>query len=178
MTDPVPNTLLTPEDFTKFQTKDPQWYLDMVAETITDHCQWNIAPPLAITNYVATVGSKGIVLLPSLHLTSVEEVRLTDGTVVAPAMYTRHLSGFLQFNGFLKPRRNLCLSVDFTSGFDETPKAVAEVGFELAATVLEKASGIVTELTRGPTQFKFKEFGVVLSPGQEERLQPFRLRRV
>lgn len=177
MTTPEPNTLLLEADFNKFQTKDTQWYLDMVAETITDYCQWNIAPPKAITDYVATVGGKGIVLLPSLHLTSVGALRL-NGNVVDPVMYTVHLEGWVQFNGFLKPPRNLSVTVDFTSGFNETPKAVSEVGFELAATVLEKASGIVTELTRGPTQFKFKEFGVVLSPGQEERLQPFRLRRV
>lgn len=173
----TPNTLLTPADFVKFQTKDQQWYLDMVAETITDHCQWNIAPPLSIVNYVATVGGKGIILLPSLHLTSVEALRL-HGNVVDPTLYTVHLGGWVQFNGFLKPPRNLSVSIDFTSGFDETPKAVAEVGFELTATVLEQASGVVTELTRGPTQFKFKEFGVVLSPGQAERLQPFRLMRV
>lgn len=172
------NTLLTTTDFAKFQAKDTQWFLDSVAETITDHCQWNIAPPAVITDYVARVGGKGIVLLPSLHLTSVVELRFSDGTVINPAAYTVHLGGWLQFNGFLKPHRNLCLSVDFISGFETTPKAVAEVGFELAATVLEKASGIVTDLTRGPTQMKFKEFGIVLSAGQEERLQPFRLRRV
>lgn len=171
------NTLLTTTNFARFQAKDPDWFLDAVAETITDHCQWNIAPPAVITDYVARVGGKGIVLLPSLHLTSVVELRL-NGTVVDPVAYTVHVEGWLQFNGFLKPHRNLSVSVDFISGFDETPKAVAEVGFELAATVLEKASGIVTDLTRGPTQMTFKEFGIVLSPGQEERLQPFRLRRV
>lgn len=171
------NTLLTQPDFTKFQNKDPDWFLDAVAETITDHCQWNIAPSLAITDYVAAVGGKGIVLLPSLHLTSVEELRV-NGNVVDPTMYDVHLGGWVSFRGFLKPHRNLSVTVDFTSGYDTTPKAVAEVGFELAATVLEKASGVVTDLTRGPTQMTFKEFGIVLSPGQEERLQPFRLRRV
>lgn len=177
MTTPAPNTLLSTTDFNKFQAKDTQWFLDSVAETITDHCQWNIAPSLAITDYVARVGGKGIVLLPSLHLTSVEALRL-NGNVVDPAMYDVHVEGWVEFKGFLKPPRNLSVTVDFTTGYDETPKAVAEVGFELAATVLEKAAGIVTDLTRGPTQMKFKEFGIVLSPGQEERLQPFRLRRV
>jgi hypothetical protein len=171
------NTLLTQQDFTKFQTKDPDWFLDAVASTITDHCQWHIAPSLAITSYVAPVQGKGIVLLPSLYVTSVEELQIS-GTVIDPTAYTVHREGWVQFNGFLKPRRNLCATINFTSGYSATPKAVAEVGYELAATVLEKASGIVTELTRGPTQFKFKELGIVLSPAQEERLQPFRLRRI
>lgn len=173
-----PNSLLLQADFVKFQTKDEQWYLDMVAETITDYCQWNIAPPVAIVNYVARVGGKGIVLLPSLHLTSVQEVRLSDGTVVDASAYDVNISGSFQFKGFLKPHRGLRLSVDFTSGYDETPKSVAEVGFELTAAVLEKAAGIFSEITRGPASFKFKELGVALSPGQEERLEPYRLRRV
>ncbi len=177
MTGPVPNTLLLQEDFTKFQTKDEQWFLDAVASTIVSFCGWHIAPVDVNTDYVAPVGGKGIVLLPSLHLTSVEELRL-NGNVVDPAMYDVHLEGWVQFRGFLKPPRNCYVSVDFTSGYEETPKVVSEVGFELAATVVEKASGVVSELTRGPTSFKFKDFGVVLSPDQEARLQPFRLQRV
>lgn len=175
-----PNTLLLQADYDKFQTNDTQWYLDMVAETITDYCQWNIAPSQAYTNYAARVGGKGIVLLPSLHLTSVEALRLSDGTLVDPSAYTVFLGGWIEFNGFLKPPRSLQVSVDFTSGYDTTPKAVAEVGFELVATVLEqeRVSGVVSELTRGPTSFKFKEFGLVLSDGQEDRLQPYRIMRV
>lgn len=171
------NTLLTQQDFGKFQSKDPEWFLDAVSETITDYCGWHIAPSLAITDYVAAVGGKGIVMLPSLCLTSVEELRL-NGNVVDPTMYDVHVEGWVKFRGFLKPPRNCCVSVDFTSGHETTPKAVAEVGYELAATVLEKASGVVTDLTRGPTMMKFKEFGIVPSPGQEQRLEPFRLRRV
>lgn len=171
------NTLLSQSDFARFQAKDPDWFLDAVASTITDYCQWHIAPSQAYTNYVAPIGGKGIVLLPSLHLTSVEALRL-NGNEVDPMLYDVNVEGFVQFNGFLKPPRNCSVSVDFTSGYDATPTTVAEVGYELAATVLEKAAGIVTDLTRGPTMMKFKEFGIVLSPGQELRLQPFRLRRV
>jgi hypothetical protein len=173
----VTNTLLTQPDFAKFQSKDPDWFLDAVAETITDYCGWHIAPSLSFTDYVVRVGGKGIVLLPSLHLTSVEELRL-NGNVVGSTMYIVHEEGWVEFKGFLKPPRNCSVSIDFTSGHETTPKAVAEVGYELAATVLEKASGVVTDLTRGPTMMKFKEFGIVPSPGQEQRLEPFRLRRV
>lgn len=171
------NTLLTTTDFAKFQAKDPEWFLDSVADTITNHCHWHIAPTLAVTDYIARVDGKGIVMLPSLYVTSVEALWL-KGNAVNPTLYTVHTEGWLQFNGFLKPPRNCTVSVDFTHGYDETPKVVAEVGYELAATVLEKASGVVSELTRGPTAMVFKEFGIALSPGQEERLQPFRLRRV
>lgn len=171
------NTLLSQQDFGKFQSKDPEWFLDAVASTITNFCHWHIAPTLAKTNVVVRVEGKGIVLLPSLHVTSVQALRL-NGNVVDPTLYQVHTEGWLEFRGFIKPPRNCSVSVDFTHGYTTTPKVVAEVGFELAATVLEKASGVVTDLTRGPTMMKFKEFGIVLSPGQEERLQPFRLRRV
>jgi hypothetical protein len=177
VTTPQPNSLLSVDDFAKFQAKDQQWFLDAVASTIEEFCHWHIAPSVVRTNVVLPVGGKGIVLLPSLYVTSVEALRL-NGNVVDPSFYTVHREGWIQFNGFLKPPRNCSVSVDFTHGYTTTPNVVSEVGFELAATVLEKASGVVTDLTRGPTMMKFKEFGIVLSPGQEQRLQPFRLRRV
>jgi hypothetical protein len=74
--------------------------------------------------------------------------------------------------------RNAPVIVDFTHGYDTMPKAVAEVGFELTATVLEKASGVVTDMTRGPTRLTFKEFGAVLSDDQKDRLGPYTVRRV
>lgn len=177
MTNPPANTLLTQEQFTRFQNKEPQWFLDAVAETITDYCHWHIAPVKAETNHVASVGGNGIVLLPSLHVVRVDALRL-NGSVVDPTLYDVHEEGWIEFTGFLKPPRKLSVSVDFTHGYGTTPNAVAEVGFELAATVLEKASGIVTDLTRGPTVMKFKEFGVVLSENQEDRLNSYRLLRV
>lgn len=177
MTNPPPNTLLTQEEFTRFQAKEPQWFLDAVAETITDYCHWHIAPEKVELDYVAAVGGNGIILLPSLHVTSVDELRL-NGSVVDPALYDVHEEGWIEFTGFLKPPRRLSVRVDFTHGYETTPSSVAEVGFELAATVLEKASGIVTDLTRGPTVMKFKEFGVVLSDNQMDRLNSYRLLRV
>ena len=177
MTNPVANQLLTPGDLAKFQANDTQWFLDAVASTIIEYCHWHIAPSLPRTNVQARVGNKGIVMLPSLHVTSVEALRL-NGTVVDPSLYTLHTDGWLEFLGFLKPPRNCYVSVDFTHGYATTPHVVAEVGMELTATVLEKASGIVTSMTRGPTEMAFKEFGAVLSEDQMGRLNPFRLMRV
>lgn len=175
------NTLLSLTDLGKFQTKDPQFFLDGVASTITDYCGWHIAPSLARTNVPAKIGNDGIIMLPSLYITSVQAVRIY-GNVIDASAYTVHPHGWLTLHGlgatgFRNPR-NVPVSVDFTHGHTHTPNAVAEVGYELTATVLEKASGVVTDMTRGPTRLTFKEFGVVLSDSQQERLSPFRLRRV
>lgn len=171
------NSLLAQPDFARFQAKDPEWFLDAVAETIVGQCGWHIAPSVVELDVESRVGNKGIVMLPSLFVTSVEALRL-NGSVVDPALYTMHRAGFIEFSGFRKPPRNCTVSVDFTHGYATTPKAVAEVGFELAATALEKASGVVTDMTRGPTRLTFKEFGVVLSEDQKNRLGPFTLVRV
>jgi hypothetical protein len=171
------NSLLTVGDLAKFQAKDQQWFLNAVASTITDHCGWHVAPVKQVTNVVRAVGNKGIIMLPSLHVISVEQLRL-NGTVVNPALYVMNTHGWIEFTGFLKPPRNLSVSVDFTHGHAATPPAVAEVGMELTADVLEKASGVVTDLTRGPTEMKFKELGVVLSDDQKKRLGPYTIVRV
>lgn len=173
------NTLLVPEDLAKFQAKNPEWFLDAVAETITDHTGWHVAPNLPFLNVESKIGNAGIIMLPSLYVTTVQELRI-DGTVIDASCYSIHQAGWLRLHRQIGwyPKRNCVVSVDFTHGHTATPKAVAEVGYELTATVLEKASGVVTDMTRGPTQMSFKEFGVVLSPDQKYRLGPYTLARV
>ena len=171
------NTLLSPVDLARFQAKDSTWFLDAVAGTIQDHCGWHIAPSLAYTNVESRIGNKGIAWLPSLYVTSVEAVRIC-GQVVDPGDYIPHNAGWLEIARTATAFRGMTISVDFTHGYAATPLAVAEVGYELTATALEKASGVVTDLTRGPTRMTFKEFGVVLSDDQKDRLGPYTLVRV
>lgn len=166
-------TLLDATEFASFQSKDPNWFLDGADSTITDYCGWHIAPVLSCTGIEAIVGNKGIAMLPTLNVVSVQAVWCA-GNLVDPLSYVTHKSGWLECS---LPRSST-LSVDFIHGFTKTPRAVAEVGYELAATALEKASGIAKAMTRGPTQIEFKEFGIVLSDDQMARLEPYNLRRV
>lgn len=118
-------------------------------------------------------------MLPTLNLISVEQIVYDDPYVLDASMFDVYPEGFIQYRSMLGRRgRNLNVTVDFTHGYAELPNPVAEVGFELTATVLEKASGVVTDMTRGPTKLSFKEFGVVLSDDQKNRLGPYTISRV
>lgn len=173
MTEP----LLSASDFASFQAKDQAWFLGAVGETIRDYCGWHITPVISET-VEAKIGNMGIIMLPTLNLVSVEELRLS-GTALTADVWSMSPAGYITYFG-LSGRRacGMPVSVDITHGFEELPKAVAEVGYELTARVLEKPAGIVTDMTRGPTRMSFGEFGVVLSDDQKARLGPYTLVRV
>jgi hypothetical protein len=178
MTTPL-DPLLTPTDFARFQAKDQDWFLGAVGDTIRDFCGWHIFPVISTTGYHARIGNKGIIMLPTRNLLSVEQVVYQDPYALDASMFEVHPEGFLRYRAMLGRRgRNLEVVVDFTHGYEELPKPVAEVGFELTATVLEKPAGVVTDMTRGPSRMSFKEFGAVLSDDQKARLGPYTLVRV
>lgn len=174
--------LLNPTEFALFNAKDPAWFLDAASETIREYCGWHIYPELPVTDVAAEIGNQGIIMLPTLNLISVEALRLylPPGPAVATSdTFIVNSAGYIQFYGwFSRQMRGVKVSVDFTHGFDFVPKAVAEVGYELAARTLEKPAGVVTDMTRGPTRLSFAEFGAVLSDDQKARLGPYTLLRV
>lgn len=179
----APEPLLSPTDFARFKAKDESWFLEAATEVIRDFCGWHIFPEIPVTDQAATIGNKGIIPLPTLQLVSVQALRLflPPGSIAATSdTYIVNSSGSLQFYGFFSRQlRGVKVAVDYTHGFEEVPKAVAEVGFELAADALEKASGVVTDMTRGPTRIKFKDdLGLALSGHQMDRLGPYTLVRV
>lgn len=173
MTEP----LLNPTDFASFQAKDPDWFLGAAGETITDYCGWHIYPIVSVTDVKAQIGAAGIIMLETLNLVSVEQI-VWETTVLDPATYEPHDSGWIEILGLPGLQaRSAWVTVDFTHGYDTVPKAVAEVGYELAGRTLEKPTGVVTEMMRGPTRMKFQEFGAVLSEDQKNRLQPYTILR-
>jgi len=185
--------LLDPNDFAKFKAKDETWFLEVAGQAIRDYCGWHIYPVRSDVNVEAKIGNEGIVMLPTLNLVSVEEVRM-NGLIVPTEGYQVHDSGWIQLAGyylagsagFVAPRLNQrplqpfwrWVEVDFTHGYETLPKAIAEVGFELTGKTMEKPAGVVTDLTSGPYRFKFNEFGAVLSEGQCSRLAPYTIVRV
>lgn len=182
MTDP----LLDKRDFRKFQAKDEAWFLGAAGETVRDYCGWHIAPIVSDTDVECRVGAAGIIMLPTLNLVSVEQV-LWGATVLPANMYRARRAGYIELVGFLGPGRPLpsmypthksTVQVDFTHGYETLPKTVAEVGYELTGRTLEKPAGVVTDMMRGPTRYKFNEFGAVLSEDQKARLAPYTLTRV
>jgi hypothetical protein len=174
----VTEPLLSPTDFALFQAKDPSWFLGAAGETIRDHCGWHIAPVISELDVLAEIGNAGIIMLPTMNLISVEALRI-NGTPLSTDVWEPNSAGYITYTGYAGRRARGCVvSVDFTHGFEELPKAVAEVGFELTARTLEKPAGVVTDMQRGPTRMTFGEFGAVLSDDQKARLTPYTLVRV
>lgn len=175
MTEP----LLNATDFAKFQAKDQDWFLGAVGETIRNHCGWHIWPVVSVTNYHTKIGNKGIIMLPTLRLVSIQQIVYDSPYVLDGSMFEVYEEGYARYLAMLGRRgRGLDVFVDFTHGHDTMPQAVAEVGYELTARTLEKPAGVVTDMTRGPTRLSFGEFGPVLSDDQKARLGPYTLLRV
>lgn len=174
MTDP----LLNSTDYASFKAKDEAWFLGAAGETIRDYCGWHIYPVKSFTEIEAEIGNMGIIMLPTLNLVSVEAVKI-NGLELANTDFRFSTAGYLTYLGGVGRRvRGAKVIVDMTHGFLDLPKAVAEVGYELTGRTLEKPTGVVKHMTRGPTDIDFLEFGAVLSPDQKARLGPYTLLRV
>lgn len=180
MTTPEPlEPLLLSTDFAKFKSSDEAWFLGAAGDAVRDFCGWHLWPVRPVLSVAATVGNKGIIMLPTRRLVSVQAIRYNGPNLLSDNMFTAFEEGWLEFHGYMGRRgRGLQLAVDFTHGYDELPKPVAQVGFELAATAMEQPAGVVTDMTRGPSRLKFKDFGLILSDDQKERLGPYSLVRV
>jgi hypothetical protein len=174
----VTEPLLNPSEFAQFQAKDPAWFLGAVGETIRDYCGWHIYPVISTVNYRTRIGGGGIIMLPTLNLVSVEQVVANGPYALDSNVFEVYAEGFIRYTPLLGRRRGLSVAVDFTHGYAELPKPVAEVGYELAARTMEKPAGVVTDMTRGPTRLSFAEFGAVLSDDQKARLGPYTIVRL
>lgn len=175
--------LLSPTDFQRFKNKDESWFLGQAGEAIRDYCGWHIAPVVSVTNVHSKIGEHGIIMLPTLNVVSVERVEVNGVELTEGIDFRVNQSGWLYIRQYhcwptAFGRKGADVVVDMTHGFDEIPKAVAEVGFELAARTVERPSGVVTDLTSGPYRFKFGELGAVISDEMKSRLGPYRIERV
>jgi len=172
----VNDPLLGATDFAQFNAKADAWFLGAAGEQIRDYCGWHIFPQVAQTDVIARIGNAGIIMLPTLNLVSVQELRIRGQVVAEGVEYWASSAGYITLT--TQRLGGSLVSVDMTHGYEALPKAVAEVGFELASRTMEQPSGIVTDITRGPTRMKFGELGSVLSDDQKGRLGPYRVRNV
>jgi hypothetical protein len=95
-------------------------------DTVKAYCGWHVAPSLSETVKVEGDGSR-VLLLPSLHVTGVSEVRDEDNTVV---------TGWkVRENGVARGcwTPETLYSFDITHGYEEMPGEVAEIVADLDA---------------------------------------------
>ena len=64
----------TDPDWAAFKSGSEEYFLNVAGEAIRRYCGWNIFPSETLTVPKLRIGSAGIVMLPSLHVTDVFEV--------------------------------------------------------------------------------------------------------
>jgi hypothetical protein len=149
-------------DWAAFQAQDPEYLMRTAGVAIRTYCGWHIAPSETMTIPNIEVGSRGLMMLPSLHVTAVQSVMLQSTTleppvVVDPMNYTWHEEGYIEpvagaqwYSGwyagyyyepgpYYLPQTNFGLvTVTFTHGYSALPEDIKQVAYE---TILASGGG-------------------------------------
>lgn len=194
--------LVTPDDpdWESFQADDPEWFLRAAGREIRKYCGWHITPNRRQTATKIHTGTRGVIMLPSRHVTNVESLFIQqDETLPAhtvdPTDYVWHEAGYIErkgwayYNGwfaaayyygndpyYLPVYNNGFASCTFWSGYATLPDDVKSVAFELAEQAMTVHSGNV-KMLESPGGFKAttsQNFGLSLNPEQKNRLANYR----
>lgn len=163
-------------DIALWQSGDQATFLNMVCAEVRKFVGWHIAPSVSVTAQRCWFGSKGLVMLPSKYVTSVDQVTV-DGTVQvadtdyfwdSPRPWIRR-----QCNTWPHDRFAL---VNFTHGYATTPEDVKAVVFEVLATALELPASNASEVMTMQYRFNLNpDIGVALSDKQKARLGNYKI---
>lgn len=112
-------------------------------DAVRSYCGWQIAPSVSVTFKVEGDGGR-VLLLPSLYITDVTEVRDEDGNVLPASDYK------VRENGIARGRwcREVLYEFDVTHGYAEMPPEVQQVIEHLDAGGL--GAGVLRSNTAGP----------------------------
>jgi hypothetical protein len=195
---PMP-PLLNKDDYGSFANLDLDYWLAAVGDRVRRYLGWHLFPSLTTTSLEFMTGD-GTILLPTRHLTNVVQVSppWDPSQQIDCSAYVWDRRGWIRFlpmaYGYAPtpasadlwpidtarlfdayPKHNRRMSVTFTHGYPEMPPSVAEVCYEVAMRAMEKPAGVATQVQAGPYNFKFQEFGIVLSDDQKNRLSHYKL---
>lgn len=196
--------LVKTEDLTKFDDGDPEFFVRAAEREVRKYCGWHIAPSVDVLDGRYQAGERGLIVLPSLHVTAVKSVtvcgkeldrseysweecgvihRLTTAWPILSAgggylddfgNYYGDYEGFYGLYGG-HPAAPI-VQVSFTHGYAETPPDVAAVVFEMASQGVELPSASATDIQAGPFRAKLKAGeALTLTRGQKNRLASYRL---
>lgn len=178
-------------DWIAYKDGDESFYLRAAGDAIRRYCGWHIWPSLTVTVPKLRVGSGGIIMLPSLYVTDVDDVQVGD-SVLDPADYMWFQEGYVQvpvaaawtggYYGYLPggylPGANVgrYAEVTMTSGYAEVPAEIKQVVFELVNSVSDVPAGNVKEIETPGFRLELSGFsGLNLNEAQMGRLAAFKL---
>jgi len=160
------------------------------SEIVRDYCGWHIAPEVTDDYDKLTIGSGGIIMLPSLYVTDVDTVTVTggsgedqilnpmtdydwfrNGTVEAKSPLWRY--GYASYYG---PYRTGLAKVRMTHGYDSCPLAIKSVVFELMSTASETVTANIQSIQSPGYRIQWGEIsGEALNIDQKARLDRYRI---
>lgn len=83
-------------DWARFRDDDPEYFLRAAGQVIRVFVGWHIYPNITQTVEQLAVGTRGLIMLPSRHVTQVEQVTLCHGEhphTLQPDEYVWHEAG-------------------------------------------------------------------------------------
>lgn len=203
-TDPVPS-LVTPKDpdWDRYKKDDPEYFLRAAGQLIRTFVGWHIYPNRTETRHKLQVGNRGVIMLPSRHVTNVEQVTVCRGGehdaghTLQPDEYLWHEAGWIERKGqtfyndgwaagayyygndpyYLPVSEPGHALVTFTHGYADLPDDVKEIAFEVAEQAMAIRTGNV-KMLEAPIGFRVQasqNFGLSLNPEQIVRLANYRL---
>lgn len=197
---PLPNLLsVTDPDWSAYKNDDPKFFLKEAGRAVRRFLGWHVYPSITETADKLRIGSHGIIMLPSRHVTGVECVRIHTGHGwhhLNPDDYTWFPAGYIQRKGspcyndgwwpytygddqftYLPVTQPGLASVTFTHGYTELPADVKGVSFELAEAAMVVRSGAVKQLeSPGGYRAAFSQNqGMNLTPEMKNRLASYRV---
>lgn len=148
---------------------DPEAWADAL-DAIRVHCGWHVAPSAAMTLRVDGRGGR-VLLLPSLHVTRVVEVRV-DGVVTSAYRWSE--GGMLERTGGVWPVGFGRIEVDLEHGFDDLPRPVSRIARSLTSAAATNGLG---QVATGPFTISapvgYEGGGVGLTSVQAAVLAPY-----
>lgn len=173
--------LFSPDDpdWADYQEQSPEFFLRVAGSAIRNYLGWHLAPNVEQTTRTK-VGSKGIVMLPSRHVTEVASVTMW-GKVLPDTEYWWSEEGFLELRCYCQDEE---VDVIFSHGYDEPPDDVKMVAYELvdtAKTTVPTGGNVAALSSPGGYRVQFRDStglgsdGFQLNDEQRYRLANYRI---
>jgi hypothetical protein len=165
-------------DLSGWQAGDQSTYLAMASRAVRKFAGWHISPNVPVTAKRCWFGSKGLIMLPSTYVTSVDQVTIDGNVMVADQDYFwDEPKAWIEQKRQFWPHDQFAL-IDFEHGYTECPLDVKEVVFQLVATAMELPASNASRLQTMQYSFELNpDIGVTLSEIQRDRLSSYRIQK-